>query len=131
MTPADASTRRKLALIDSGTSLVIAMLAWPFPLARAYLPVWAIIAGVLVFWQVIQVLYHLVAIGFWGATGGMALLGLELCGEGSAGGRPPGRAAWSALEGLLCAVFAIVPGLSVSRALSPDNHSHLTLSARR
>ena len=75
------------------------MLAWPFPLARAMLPPLVNVASVLVFWQLVQVVYFAVTVAFWGRTGGMRLQGLNL--SARAGG-PPSRASrirWALIAG--------------------------------
>jgi hypothetical protein len=96
-----ARQRRIQSAIDSGAALVLAMLAWPFPLARAMLPVAVNIASVIVFWQLIQVLYFVVTVGVWKQTGGMRLQGLALRGlEGEEPQRGQ-RVIWAAIAGVL------------------------------
>jgi hypothetical protein len=76
--PATGSERRRQALIDALCSLVLAILAWPFPLARASLGVTVHVVAILVFWQLVQVAYYVLTTLTWHRTGGFVLLGLEL-----------------------------------------------------
>jgi hypothetical protein len=101
VTAPSARQRRIQSAIDSGAALVLAMLAWPFPLARAMLPVAVNIASIIVFWQVIQVLYFVVTVGVWRQTGGMRLQGLTL--RDRDGQEPPRgqRVMWAAIAGVL------------------------------
>jgi uncharacterized RDD family membrane protein YckC len=117
-------------LIDSGTALVIAMLAWPFPIARAYLPVPIIIVSVLVFWQLIQVLYHVITVGFWGATGGMRLLGMSLEGRGGERASSSAARSWALWQGLTCVLVAVAPRAMATGVLSPERRSGTVLVHR-
>ena len=97
------------AALDSAAALVLAMLAWPFPLARALLPVPVNVVCVIVFWQLVQVLYCAITAGVWGQTGGMRLQGLGLFAED---GESPGRTArakWGALAGAVALKQALFP----------------------
>lgn len=86
------------------------MLVWPFPLARAMLPLPVNIACVLVFWQLMQVLYCSLTAGLLEQTGGMRLQGLRLVGIDGAQPSRGVRLRWGALAGALALVHAIAPG---------------------
>jgi hypothetical protein len=111
-------SRRIQAAIDSGAALVLAMLAWPFPLARAMLPLPVNIISVLVFWQVVQVAYCALAAGAWGSTAGTRLQGIVLV--DADGGEPTRlrRAQWGALVGAAALVHIAVPPLDSARTLA-------------
>ena len=118
---ADAPTRRQLriqAALDSGAALVLAMLAWPFPLARAVLPLPVNIVSVIVFWQLVQVLYCALTVGFLEQTGGMRLQGLRLAGDDGAPATRGARLRWGALCGALALVHAVAPADGQSPTLA-------------
>jgi hypothetical protein len=109
--------RRTQTAIDSGAALVVTMLVWPFPLARAVLPVFANVLSVVVLWQVIQVGYFAVAMAVWGSTAGLRLQGLRLaCSDGST----PDRAArlkWGVLAGSLALPQLAAPPAEGARSI--------------
>jgi hypothetical protein len=106
------SDRRRQSALDCGAALVLAMLAWPFPLARASLAPIVHVVSILVVWQIVQVVYFSVCSAVWGKTGGVALLGMNLVVEG--GERPSRRqaATWGAVAGLLTIPTIIAPSSS-------------------
>lgn len=95
------STRRAQTAIDVGAALVITMLVWPFPIARAMLPPLVNVACILVAWQLIQVAYFAACSALWSTTGGMRLMGLTLAEP--TGARPSRAVAvrWGLLAGVL------------------------------
>ena len=95
--------------MDSGTALVLAMLAWPFPLARALLPVPALVLSILLFWQVVQIGYYALTIGIWGATGGMKVTGLVAVTADGATPTRGRRATWALVAGALAVVVIVAP----------------------
>jgi uncharacterized RDD family membrane protein YckC len=106
---ASVSARRRQTAIDVGASLALAILAWPFPLARASLSIPVHVVAVLAFWQIVQVGYYVATMGTWGRTGGLHLMGLRVVTED---GVAPGRASavrWGALSGLLAAPRLVTP----------------------
>jgi uncharacterized RDD family membrane protein YckC len=113
-TPASASARRKQTAIDVGASLVLAMLAWPFPLARASLSIPVHVIALLVFWQVVQVGYYVLTTGTWGRTAGLHLVGLRL--EAPDGTDPDRGAAirWGALSAVLALPRLMTPASRTS-----------------
>ena len=75
LTPAE---QRRRALVDAASTLVLTMLLWPFPIARAMLaPVWNVLF-VLLTWLIVGVVYHVVCARFWRRTAAMYLLGYSL-----------------------------------------------------
>ena len=109
MAPVSRRSRRIQAAVDSGAALVIAMLAWPFPLARAVLPVWLDVVLLLVFWQLVQVGYCAVTAGVWGSTAGTWTQGVELA---TAEGDEPTRrqrAQWGAVTGAVALAHVALP----------------------
>ena len=107
--PPTASQRRAQAAIDSGAALALAMLAWPFPLARAALPPVVHVLSVLVFWQLVQVGYLTLAMTVWGTTAGLSVVGLEVVDPAGAAIPKRRRALWGALSGLLADVRVVAP----------------------
>lgn len=116
--------RRIQSALDMGASLVLAMLAWPFPVARANLPVPVHIVSILVFWLIVQVGYFVVAVGWWRATPGMALTGLRLSPDADATTRGQ-RVKWALAEGPF-AIVRVVGG-SPTRPTLAEKVSGLTL----
>jgi uncharacterized RDD family membrane protein YckC len=106
------SDRRRQAALDSGASLVLAMLAWPFPLARASLAPIVHVVSILIAWQIVQVAYFALCSSVWGKTGGSALLGMDLVADD---GERPSRsqaALWGAVAGLLAIPTIVAPSSS-------------------
>ena len=101
---------RRQTLIDMAASLFLTLLAWPFPLARANMPVIAHVLAILIAWQIVQAVYFAVTAGVWGQTGGMRLLGLELIDDGGEAASAPRRACWGALAGLSALGGLVFPG---------------------
>ena len=96
---------RAQAALDAAASLLIAILAWPFPLARATLSVPVHAVSILVVWWIVQIAYYTVTVGFWGQTGGMRLLGLGLAATAPRPVSGRQRALWGAMAGV--AGFAV------------------------
>jgi len=93
--------RRKQTALDVGTALVLTILAWPFPLARANLVPIVHVVSILALWQVVQAGYFAVCAAFWRKTGGMHLFGMVL---GTLAGAPLSRGSavsWGLLAGIL------------------------------
>ncbi len=72
-------TRRALA-VDAALALVLAMLAWPFPVMRANLDLPAHVAALVAFSVFVQALYGAVCVRIWGRTPGLYLTDLGLTG---------------------------------------------------
>ena len=118
---APLATARQIRIqcaIDSGAALVLAMLAWPFPLARVLLPVAVNVASVLVFWQLVQIAYFAIALSLWGQTAGMRLMGLHLACRDEAELSRGDRARWGARAGALAIPRLISPPKSGEGAAS-------------
>jgi uncharacterized RDD family membrane protein YckC len=109
-----AHLRRQQSAIDVAASLVLAMLLWPFPLARMTLSVPVHVLSVLVFWQLVQTGYFAVTVSTWGQTAGMRLAGISLSENG--GGEPTRsqRASWGAISGMLAFAVLVAPESGVS-----------------
>lgn len=73
---ADPAKARIAALIDFGAGLVAAVIAFPFPFARAALPVPVFVVSILLSIVVVHELYCALALTFLGRTPGMYLLDL-------------------------------------------------------
>lgn len=73
---AEAGRVRGAALIDFGASFVLAVLAFPFPFARAALPVPVFVASILASIVVVHVAYCAFTLRLIGRTPGMYLLDL-------------------------------------------------------
>jgi len=111
------SEQRKRAALDSVATLVLTMLVWPFPIARALLPISVNVALVLVAWVLMGVAYSLVCGLVWHRTAAMYLLGFTLApiGEASLPVNPvggPGLWRWGAAAGSLLLVTVAWPGAS-------------------
>ena len=111
-------SRRIQAGVDSGAALVLAMLAWPFPLARAMLPLPVNILSVLVFWQLVQVGYCAVAAAVWGGTAGTLVAGISLVAQDGAEITRANRAKWGALAGATALAHVVSPPTGGSPALA-------------
>ena len=111
-------SRRIQAGVDSGAALVLAMLAWPFPLARAMLPLPVNILSVLVLWQLIQVGYCALAAGVWGRTAGTLVAGISLVAQDGAETTRADRAKWGALAGAAALAHVVSPPAEGSPALA-------------
>jgi hypothetical protein len=103
------SAERKRALVDAGTTLVIVMLMWPFPLARATLAPVVNISLIVVAWWLLGIAYCAIAVRFWHKTGGMYLLRFELAPVASAAGSGSDLR-WGVAAGALLIVTCIWPG---------------------
>lgn len=109
---ADASRARLAHVLDAAVALVAAVIAFPFPFARAVLSVPLFVAAILLTIVVVYVLYLTVALVAWGRTPVMFLLDL------GTSPRPVGLARafrWSAGSAL-----GLLPGLVSSRLLDPE-----------
>ncbi|HET6350967.1 MAG TPA: hypothetical protein VFG89_02405 [Coriobacteriia bacterium] len=73
---------RKADAIDFGLSVFAAMILWPFPIARQYLPAFLQVAGVLVTIVIALVAYGTVATAWRKTTAGAYLCDVGLEGEG-------------------------------------------------
>jgi uncharacterized protein YceK len=121
-TPEHATARdiRIQAAIDLGSALVLCMLLWPFPLARAALPPVVHVAAILIAWCVVHVLYLSIGLAAWSQTGGMRLVGLVLRSpEGEPCDRRQ-RVRWGLLAGLLVALRFVAPAGASARPTLVD-----------
>lgn len=73
---ADKSRARTASLIDFAAAFVAAVIAFPFPFARAALPVPIFVGSILLSIVVVHVLYCWLTLGLLGRTPGMFLLDL-------------------------------------------------------
>ncbi|MDA3935440.1 MAG: hypothetical protein PF636_01055 [Actinomycetota bacterium] len=76
--PATASHTRIAALIDFGSAMMIAVLAFPFPIVRASFGVAGLMLGMLATVAVMHVVYLEAVVTIWGRTPGMYLMDLGL-----------------------------------------------------
>ncbi len=111
LTPAE---QRKRALIDAGVSLVLTMLLWPFPIARAMLAPAVNVLGILLLWGMVSILYHVLCARFWRKTAATHLLGYSLAdSSGSGSGVDDAQALrWGIAAGTLVVVNAFWGGAS-------------------
>lgn len=79
--PADPARSRSAAIIDFSGALLLAVLAFPFPIARAILPLPVFVAAILATIVVTHVLYLTLFALAWRRTPGMYLLELGLAGK--------------------------------------------------
>lgn len=118
--------RRAQSAVDIVTSVLIAMMLWPFPIARATLGPVMHIAGVLATCVIVQVLYFGVCAVVWRKTLGMHLAGIRL---GNADGGAPARRealAW-ALVSAVTAPWHVAAPLSANVARTAERLSHTTV----
>jgi uncharacterized RDD family membrane protein YckC len=120
------SVRRAQTAIDSVAALMLTMLVWPFPLARAALAPLVNVACILVLWQVLQVAYFTITMAVWGATGGTRVMGLRVMGtDGEAASRRQ-RAIWGALSGVIAVARIIAPPRSPAQDM-PERIAGVTV----
>jgi len=74
--PAEPSRARVAALLDFGASFVVAVIAFPFPFARATLPLPIFVASILASIVVVHIAYCGLTLRIFGRTPGMYLLDL-------------------------------------------------------
>ncbi len=74
--PAEPSRARVAALIDFGAGVIAAVIAFPFPFARATLPLLVFVASILLSIVVVHVAYVALTLRIFGRTPGMFLLDL-------------------------------------------------------
>jgi len=74
--PAETSRVRVAALLDFGASFVVAVIAFPFPFARATLPLPIFVASILATIVVVHIAYCGLTLRVFGRTPGMFLLDL-------------------------------------------------------
>jgi uncharacterized RDD family membrane protein YckC len=120
------SARRKQTAIDGGAALVLTVLVWPFPLARAALSPLVNVACVLVLWQLLQVVYFAITMSVWGATAGTRVMGLHVV---DIDGGPPTRrqrAVWGALSGVIALARIAMPAQEGKRD-APERAAHVRL----
>jgi len=114
VSPLTAGQQRKRAAIDAGIGLVITMLLWPFPIARAMLPPLVNVVLVLLTWDIVNIAYHIGCARIWRHTGATYLLGMTLGGvDESAEPVDDARAVrWGVFAGALVVVNIAWPGAS-------------------
>ena len=78
--PALPGDTAKAGGMDAVVSLILTMLAWPFPVARATLPLGVHAAGIVGTLLLVDVAYHALAAKIWGRTLGMYYYDLGLSG---------------------------------------------------
>ncbi len=106
--PSGRTIRAQIS-IDLGVSLVLCMLIWPFPLARASLTVVSHVLSILLAWGVIHVAYLAATVGAWSQTAAMRLLGLSLA---TLDGQPchtRQRMRWGVIAGTLVLLRLVDP----------------------
>ena len=110
-TPTD---QRKRALIDAGATLVLTMLVWPFPIARAMLAPAVNVLLILLTWEFANIVYHAVCARVWRHTAGTYLLGLSLCDRSvpEKGVSDAAALKWGVVAGMLVVVTAVWGGAS-------------------
>lgn len=74
--PAAAGRVRSAALVDGAAAFLLAVLAFPFPIARALLPLPVFVASIIGVIAVVHVAYVAITLMLWGRTPGMYLLDL-------------------------------------------------------
>lgn len=125
-TPAAPGSRRTQSLIDIFMSVVIAMMLWPFPVARMWLSPPVHVAGVLVTIALAQLVYYALSAAVWHRTLGMQLAGIQL---GSTTGEPVTRVRalqWGLVSALIAPWFALAPR-SASDAAVAERVSRTTV----
>lgn len=112
---ADGGRVRTAGLWDAVGALVLALLAWPFPVMRAVLPLWLHIPLVLFATLAVDFGVRAVSVSMWGRTPAMYFLDLGLSGRKEKGVARSLRWAggWT---------LALVPTLFGARALVHPTH---------
>ena len=111
--PAQPARYRSAVLLDFVCALLLAMLAYPFPIMRATLPLPVFVMTILASIVVVHVLYEAVVVTIWGRSPAMYLLDL-----GVEGGRPGVGAAMAWGAGVALAFW---PTVFKSRLGDPEN----------
>jgi uncharacterized RDD family membrane protein YckC len=122
-----ATARRKQTAIDVSAALILTMLVWPFPLARASFAPLVHVVSILLLWQIVVAGYYAVSCGFWRKTAGMHLLGLKLadpCGVPPTAGV---AVAWGLVAGLLAMPRLLSGGPSDTRPDAAERLSGATV----
>lgn len=121
------AARRGQTIADVIVSVVIAMLVWPFPIARATLDPAAHFAGVLATCVLVQVVYFAATAALWRQTLGMRLIGARL--ETLDGGTPRRVSAvrWGVVSALLAPWHMLAPR-SACKAAAAERMSGARLS---
>jgi len=105
----DYQARRLQSIIDSAASVVMAMLLWPFPIARVMLQPAVHVVAVLLVIVVVQFVYFAVASALWARTLGMRLAGLRLAAADGGGGTRTARVRWGLVSAAVAPWFVVAP----------------------
>lgn len=119
--PASPSRARTAGLVDAAFAYVLAMVAFPFPFARAALPVWAFVLSIIATLLFVHFLYLLISLAIWTRTPGYFLFDLGL---DPRDGDPWNRVRWSATW-----VLAALPGLAFRGLTHPTAGLPVRLSS--
>lgn len=110
--------RRMQSIVDIIVSVALTMLAWPSPLARAWLTPAAHAAGVLAACVVVQLAYYTGSVLAWRQTLGMRLAGLRLSSAGEAPLTWVQGLKWGLVSAVLAPWYAIAPRSACSAAVA-------------
>lgn len=110
--------RRMQSIVDILISIMLAMLIWPFPIARATLTPVVHVTGVLAACVIVQLGYFTISAIAWQRTLGMRLAGLTI---ESADGGPLARAQgvkWGLISAVIALWFAVAPDSACAAAVA-------------
>lgn len=113
-----AGRRRLQSVVDIVVSIVLAMLVWPFPIARATLSVPAQLTGICVVILVVQLLYFAGSTAVWQHTLGMRMAGVRLAGIGESPVSRGQAVRWAVVSSLLAYWFTVAPSQATRVALA-------------
>ena len=115
---ADCKARRTQSLVDLLVSIVIAMLLWPFPVARAMLSPTIHVAGVLATCVIVQLVYFALSASVWSQTLGMRLVEVRLVSDD---GEPVsrGRAVqWGLVSAVIAPWYVVAPSSACAASIA-------------
>lgn len=120
----ESANRRLQSAADIGISVLIAILLWPFPVARRLLEPAAHVLGVLITCGIVQLVYFEMCAIVWHRTLGMRLAGLTIV-DADGGAPQRGRpAVWGLLAASLALWYLVMPA-AACRAAIPERASGL------
>jgi uncharacterized RDD family membrane protein YckC len=115
---ADCKARRIQSAADVFMSVLLAMMIWPFPVARALMSPAAHVAGVLATCLIVLLVYFSVSAAAWRQTLGMRLAGVRLESiEGDAPTRAQGLK-WGLVSAVVAPWYIVAPASACSASIA-------------
>ena len=124
--PELVKARRTQSLIDIFMSVFIAMMLWPFPVARMWLSLPVHVAGVLLTCVFSGLLYYAISAAVWRKTLGMRLAGIKLESATEAQATWARATQWGLVSAIIAPWFVVAPR-SACKAAFAERVSHTTV----